>query len=439
MNRLQFDGAWEGDVLPNGAFVAAMPSGVLQTVWGHWQAPEWIRYPRLHPINAAVAGQTQGTNRILEILPGGIVQDVGPACGNSATLYTPDGTLLMNPDCAAPYHGLGFRYYDPVANRPVSAADTYIDHDRHIFEWTEYGGITAGQGGSGPYGEDPCVILFNGRRYLLESGTCRVVRFTRQGDQVAIGFFAMDKQAFVGHWLTVAEILTLPDITDGEPIDPIDPEEPEEPEMDFPRAEWAVVEQMHQEFSDDFPATEDGARGWTQTTIEQLAFSFPGGGWCWKSSTPTSPPSKDAIARRIEGRFECWDVLNAAGVTGPRVLAAYPPIYHDIAGQHPIPVTPHNHLDGEDPEEPENPSDLQEQVDRLERESLLQQARITNLEDRVSELEQVPPSSGLTAAQVLALIDTAFASADISGRTQTAGGFLSHSHGVSGLTITRKP
>ena len=45
----------------------------------------------------------------------------------------------------------------------------------------------------------------------------------------------------------------------------------------------------------------------------------------------------------------------------------------------------------------------------------------------------------MTPAQVLALIDAAFANAEITGRTQSAGGFLSHTHGISGLSISRKP
>jgi hypothetical protein len=201
---------------------------------------------------------------------------------------------------------------------------------------------------------------------------------------------------------------------------------------------------MHVRFAEQFPANDEGARGWTQMVNEQLAFSDPAGGWCSKSSTPTNPQSKDVSARRFQGRFEGWDMLQASGINGPRILAAYPPIYHDLAGQHPIAVTPHNHLGEEPPPPPDD--DLEERVERLEehaqrleRESLLQKARIANLEDRVSELEQAPPTSGVTPAQVLALIDAAFAHAEITGRTQSAGGILSHSHGVSGLAIKRRP
>ena len=140
------------------------------------------------------------------------------------------------------------------------------------------------------------------------------------------------------------------------PDDPIKPpvETPKDPPMSkaFPAKEWAVVKEMHERFAGDFPATEDGAREWTRKTIEQLAFSFPGGGWCWKKGGEHNPPSKDCIARQV-GVFEGWDTLSGAGVNGPRILAD-PPAYHELTGQVPIPVTPTNHLRKDDPK-PDDP------------------------------------------------------------------------------------
>jgi hypothetical protein len=127
--------------------------------------------------------------------------------------------------------------------------------------------------------------------------------------------------------------------------DPIQPPIEPEPDMDFPAAEWSIVEQMHARFSGNFPPTEDGARGWTEMTIQQLVHSYPSGGWCWKKSGQSSPPSKDCIARQTGGRFEGWDVLMSAGAQGPKVLAT-DPAYHDLAGQVPIAVPPVNHLGG---------------------------------------------------------------------------------------------
>lgn len=438
MNRLQFDGAWEGDCYPGGRFCASYPDGRLQTHTGIWTPGDWLRYPVLSPVADVVAGTTQ--NDPPRILEGsfGVWQTRSSACGTNAAAYWPDGRLEVNPDCREPYFGLGIRY---ITDRAIPCAETYIDNQRQIYEFTDLHEITAGQGGEGPHGADPCVILYNGRRYLLEAGQNRVVRFRRQGDQLAIGFFAMDRAAFVAYWLNVSEISSLPDITD--PEDPDEPEEPEEPEepVDFPPIEWETVVDMHERFAVDFPATEEGARGWTEMAIEQLAFSFPNGGWCWKKAAQNSPPSKDCIARQTGGRFEGWDVLIGAGVNGPRVLAGYPPTYHDLVAegnQVPIQVEPVDWLGLDEPEEPEEPSELEQRVDLLEAQVELQKARIANLEDRVSTLEQHPPQNGVTPAQVLGLIDAAFANAEITGRTQSAGGILSHSHGVSGLAIRRR-
>jgi hypothetical protein len=134
------------------------------------------------------------------------------------------------------------------------------------------------------------------------------------------------------------------------PIPPVITPEPET-SMQYPSAEWEVVRQMHARFSSTFPATEDGGRGFTEMVVEQLDFSFPDGGWCWKKSSPNNPPSKDCTARQIDGRFEGWDILNAAGVQGPRELAENP-AYHDLRGQVPIEVTAKNHLGASVPEQP---------------------------------------------------------------------------------------
>ncbi len=131
---------------------------------------------------------------------------------------------------------------------------------------------------------------------------------------------------------------------------------------------------MHQRFASEFPPNDDGARGWTKKTIEQLAHTYPNGGWCWKSTDSTSPPSKDAIARQIEGRFEGWDVLTGAGANGPKHLASYPPAYHDLEGHHPIPVEGKDHLDGSD----DDLTALQKQIAELT-------VRLDRLEGKLTE------------------------------------------------------
>lgn len=227
ITRQPYEGAWEGDVRVDGGFVCSFPDKRVRLNGAQITAPEWIRYPRIHPIMPWCAGYTQNTNRILE-WTGLQWEDRGPACGINACAYAPDGTLITNPRCAEPYGPLGIRYV--TAQGPVPAIATYADNQRGIYEYTTWGDITVGHGGKGPHGEDPAIILYQGRKRLLEAGRNRFVRFAPpQGNQLAIGFFAMDLAAFVVYRLTVEDIATLPDITSGLPLPP-EPEPEPEPE-----------------------------------------------------------------------------------------------------------------------------------------------------------------------------------------------------------------
>jgi hypothetical protein len=219
MERIELAGAWEGDALPGGRFCAAYPDGRVATHAGVWQAPEWLRYPRLHPVSDEVTGTRQsGLAAVISLDgPDDWREVAAQSCGLSAVIYDAAGTLLINSDCAAPYYSLGFRY---VADRVYSGAETYADAAREIYEYTTLDGITIGQGPS-----SGVHILYNGRRYLLEPGTTTVVRFAKSGDKCAVGTFRQDR-GFIAHWFTVAEIATLPEILPPDPPDPPDPEEP---------------------------------------------------------------------------------------------------------------------------------------------------------------------------------------------------------------------
>lgn len=106
--------------------------------------------------------------------------------------------------------------------------------------------------------------------------------------------------------------------------------------MEFPHDAWdAVVVPMHERFSqqaiDAHPGdTDQQARTWTEWVIQQLKFSYPDQGWCWKSAGPNRPPSKDMVCRSDADWFGGWDMLIAAGANGPRNLAPYPPAWHDL-------------------------------------------------------------------------------------------------------------
>jgi hypothetical protein len=131
--------------------------------------------------------------------------------------------------------------------------------------------------------------------------------------------------------------------------------------MQIPDVAWATVDAMHRKHAAQLPATEDGARTFTRMCAEQLRFADPAGGWCHKSTSAGSPPSKDCLARVYQGRFEGWDILTAAGAQGPRQLAGFPPEYHDLAGQFIITVDARNHLNGAPPD-PHGPGEKPDPV-----------------------------------------------------------------------------
>lgn len=104
---------------------------------------------------------------------------------------------------------------------------------------------------------------------------------------------------------------------------------------------WPQVAQLHR-------GNDDERREGTKRIIEQIVFSHPGEGYGWKSSSPTNPPSKDAIARRVDGRLYYIDIVNG----GSRELADLNGPMGDITGQHFIPLVGVNHLGGVPPPPP---------------------------------------------------------------------------------------
>lgn len=209
--------------------------------------------------------------------------------------------------------------------------------DPPLWEFAYLGGVFIGQGEGG------CDVLIDGTRRRLLDGDTRFIRVSYDGTRWGVGLTRLHERDGWRWTLTREDLLALPLVSDAPP----NPPNPPEPSMLMPLDAWRVIEQMHARFAHTFPETEDGARGFTEMTLQQLAFTFPDGGWCWKRASVDRPPSKDCAARQVDGRFEGWDILAAAGHTGPRVLAAYPPVWHDLIAdghQVPIAVSPVNHL-----------------------------------------------------------------------------------------------
>jgi hypothetical protein len=87
--------------------------------------------------------------------------------------------------------------------------------------------------------------------------------------------------------------------------------------------------------------SDDQRRELTRRIIEQLVFEMPNAGWTWKSADPSRPPSKDSIARIVNGRLCNYDWQS--GASRERQVNAGTP-GEDITGQNPIPVAGVNRL-----------------------------------------------------------------------------------------------
>jgi hypothetical protein len=99
------------------------------------------------------------------------------------------------------------------------------------------------------------------------------------------------------------------------------------------RAVFQKVAHLHR-------GTDEERREGTRIIVEQVVFSHPNQGWGWKASGPNSPPSKDAIARLVNGRLYYMDLINGA----TRELVDLNGEMGDITGQHFITVNGVNHL-----------------------------------------------------------------------------------------------
>jgi hypothetical protein len=130
---------------------------------------------------------------------------------------------------------------------------------------------------------------------------------------------------------------------------PVDP--PITPPVNPPPEETPVqLESKHsaliKTFAARFPPPghdEDALRDhWTPKLIEQFVFSFPGEGWCWKSTSPGGRPSSDVIARQVNGGMWGYDLILSAGRPNWSLATNAGPI--DLRSQAAIPMRAVNHL-----------------------------------------------------------------------------------------------
>ena len=110
-----------------------------------------------------------------------------------------------------------------------------------------------------------------------------------------------------------------------------------------------------QQFAAEYPAPTAGdnsARDWILNFAQQVCYSL-GGYYGTKSTSASSPQTKDVLAYRTSTNLYGWDLLYASGSSDCRVV--FNPETMDITGQTFIPVEPINHLALDPPTPPPVP------------------------------------------------------------------------------------
>jgi hypothetical protein len=177
----------------------------------------------------------------------------GPAHGSRACIYDARDDLVIATYSPDP-NGLGtegWRYLnDAGALVPGNQSLVAVPDGRGIWEYIEHGGITIGQGGKGPHGEDPVIAMHGGKRYVLYDGQNYNIKFRLYGDLIVAAWWAVHLKSSALLRIHVADLAQFPEQQfepiiippdppidppidpPDPPIDPPDPPDPEQPDMD---------------------------------------------------------------------------------------------------------------------------------------------------------------------------------------------------------------
>lgn len=199
---------WYAAARPGGKYAALVTGQHVQTPHGLVPLPKGqnLLFVDLAPDGVELAG-TGGADDRAWFWTGTEWIDRGGAYGAHAVLFQPDGALYINHNHALP---TGVRQFSD-AGTLVTCEQSNVDTGKRLWEFTTRGGITIGQGGEGPDGGDPMVaVLPDGTARLLQKGTCRAIRFYREGDELAIAWWQEDQRGAGLLWATVQDIEALP-------------------------------------------------------------------------------------------------------------------------------------------------------------------------------------------------------------------------------------
>src|SRR3569832_1426516 len=97
-------------------------------------------------------------------------------------------------------YGAEGRLYVDDAGKPVPTDRSMADVHRQLWQYTTHDGTTVGQGGKGSLGEDPVVVVIDGRRRLLAEGQCRFIKFRKSGSLCSVAFVREDTGQSIMRW-----------------------------------------------------------------------------------------------------------------------------------------------------------------------------------------------------------------------------------------------
>ncbi len=128
--------------------------------------------------------------------------------GVNATIYRGPTLYISNPG----WGSQGFRYWDHLSlSSEVIRGDWTVNdqtswavehHVTGLYEWTQLGGITVGQGANGG-----CIAVINGNRYLIEPGAPSFIRFDSDGENCVVSIVKLQEGQSVIKWFTRTELL----------------------------------------------------------------------------------------------------------------------------------------------------------------------------------------------------------------------------------------
>jgi hypothetical protein len=257
-----------GEALPSGAYAVSIPGVGIHTPRGLLSTPDGqtLLYVRLAEDGVTCAGSGAADDLAWEWRAGRWIAH-GPAFGPKAVIYVGTTLHVVRESWAGP---IGYRYVRPDGVI-VTAADSYADVARGVFEYTDFGDVAIGQGDDAVGGG--VVVRFVAtadgkpdgalRRLtyadLRDHGRLRDLTVQRDGNDFAITVVDYEQHLTTVTWATFAELRALPYVN-AAPIpdkdDPMPVQWPLAPNMK------STVEQVMREHPEiDFEDEQDRKRG----------------------------------------------------------------------------------------------------------------------------------------------------------------------------------